>query len=160
MMTILVLALVLMMVVVIIIASKKTGQTFYPYKAKTVLTKPEQILFFRLVKALPDYIVISQVQMSSFLDVTVSGKMKLSALNRIRMKSCDFLVCRSDFSVVGAVELQDGSHNRRDRQKSDAFKRSALTAANLPLVVYHVSDLPTPEQIRAAFAQDSSPMKS
>jgi len=119
------------------------------YKAKKILTQPEQVLYFRLCQALPEYIVIAQVQMSSFLVPAISGKQWLSALNKIRMKSVDFLVCRKDFSILAAVELQDGSHKKPDRQRSDMFKRAALESAGLDLIEYHVKSIPSVDEIRA-----------
>lgn len=41
----------------------------FPFYAKKVMTDPEQVLYHRLVEALPDYIVLAQVQLSRFLNV-------------------------------------------------------------------------------------------
>jgi len=64
------------------------------------------------------------------------------------MKSVDFLICRKDCSILAAVELQDATHNRPDRRKSDSFKRAALQSASLVLIEYHVRDLPSVDEIR------------
>jgi hypothetical protein len=120
-----------------------------PYNAKSVLTEPEQVLFFRLVDAFPGLVVIAQVQMSSFLSVSShAGRWRQVYLNRILRKSADFLICNKDFSVFAAVELQDRTHDRPDRRKSDEFKRSVLSLAGLRLVEFHVSKLPSVEDIR------------
>ncbi|MDR2091983.1 MAG: DUF2726 domain-containing protein [Azoarcus sp.] len=121
-----------------------------PYKAKCVLTNAEQILFFRLTEALPNKIILAQTQMSSFLLVTESGKERQTALNKILQKSTDFLVCNKDFSVFAAIELQDKTHLRPDRIKSDNFKRISLAMAGVKLIEFHTKSMPTLEEITEA----------
>jgi hypothetical protein len=122
----------------------------YSYRPKRVLTSSEQTLFYRLIEALPSHVVIAQVQMRGFLAVMERGVHWRLALNGILQKSVDFLICNKDFSVFAAVELQDRTHDRPDRRKSDEFKRSALAAAGLRLVEFHVSDMPSVDDIRKA----------
>ena len=50
------------------------------------------MLYFRLVRALPDSIVLAQVQLSRFLGVKKVGDSQ-SWLNRINQMSADFVVC-------------------------------------------------------------------
>ena len=45
------------------------GDQIWPYYAKKPLSQPEQVLYFRLVEALPDHIVLAQVQLSRLLGV-------------------------------------------------------------------------------------------
>ena len=70
---------VLFIVVLFIVAGivlavlKKRGSVGYgdrpwPFYAKKPLTQPEQILYHRLVKTLPECIVLAQVQLSRVLD--------------------------------------------------------------------------------------------
>lgn len=47
--------------------SKLSGNESWPFYSKKPLSAPEQILYFRLVKALPDHIVLAQVQLSRLL---------------------------------------------------------------------------------------------
>lgn len=59
----------LLLAIVIIIGLLQRGRAEqaggpWPYYAKKALTVPEQILYFRLVKALPEHIVLAQVQLS------------------------------------------------------------------------------------------------
>lgn len=64
----------------------------WPFFAKKPLTPPEQVLYFRLVKALPESIVLSQVQLSRFLGVKKGSGNYQGWLNRINQTSADFLV--------------------------------------------------------------------
>lgn len=58
-----------------------------------------------------------------------------SHFNRIQSKHIDFVLC--DHDVVRpllAIELDDSSHHRADRQDRDVFVDSALAVAGLPLL--------------------------
>jgi hypothetical protein len=136
--------------------AEQPGLVLMPYQAKPVLTRTEEILFHRLQEALQDFIVITQTQMSSFLDVGASGGDWQTAFNRISQKSVDFLVCTKDFNVVAAIELQDSTHLRPDRQRNDEFKRAALEAAGVRLIEYHARSLPSTEEIKEAFLPEKS----
>ena len=142
-------AIFLLVIAYAAVAIKKRQQSeAYSYRTKKLLSNPEQILFYRLREALPEHIILAQTQMSRFLTVADSGKGRQSALNKILMKSADFLVCKKDFSVIAVIELQDETHRRSNRQKSDEFKRAALGSASLPLIEYNVKNMPSVEEIR------------
>jgi len=129
-------------------AAARARRKRFPYAAKTVMSEPEQVLYFRIVAALPDHLVLAQVQMSSFLKLAGRQRDWQTLSSRIRQKSVDFLLLRKDAFPIAAIELQDASHKRPDRAESDEFKRRALAAAGLPLIEFHVSDLPAPGVIR------------
>jgi hypothetical protein len=55
--------------------------------------------------------------------------------NRINQKHVDFVLCHPDtLAVVGAVELDDASHGRKDRADRDDFVDKALVSAGVPLL--------------------------
>lgn len=61
------------------------------------------------------------------------------AFRRISQKHVDFVICdRSDFSILGVVELDDKSHLRPDRMARDKFVDAALCGAGLPILHYPV----------------------
>jgi putative heme iron utilization protein len=141
---------VFIMAIAVAILKKKTGNQpgkEYPYAPKAVMSKVEQTLYFRLVEALPERIILTQVQMSSFLKVT-NRQAGWAPLNKIREKSADFVICNKDSSVRAVIELQDSTHERADRQKSDTFKRGALMAAGIWLIEFHAKTLPSVEEIK------------
>src|SRR5438477_10838624 len=80
----------------------------WPFFAKKPLTVPEQILYFRLLKALPEHIVLAQVQLSRMLGVK-KGTNYQSWLNRISQMSADFVICAKDATVLAVIELDDAS---------------------------------------------------
>jgi Protein of unknown function (DUF2726) len=118
------------------------------FKMKKPLSEPEQILYFRLSKALPECEVLAQVTFSRFLDVVEpDAKKYFGALQTINKKSADFLVCLKDFTIVAAVELDDRSHNRALDEKRDAI----LAKAGIKVLRWNVKEMPSEEQIRQAF---------
>jgi very-short-patch-repair endonuclease len=119
----------------------------WPYYLKKPLTDPEQVLYHRLMKVLPDHMVLAQVQLSRLLGVK-RGESFATWHNRINQKSVDFVVCRRDSSVIAVVELDDSTHNRPSRQNADAQKDKALASAGVKVVRWAVTSLPDEAAIR------------
>lgn len=149
--------MLLMVIVAIVIASiKKRGGRGYggawPFYAKKPLTQPEQVLYHRLVGALPECIVLAQVQLSRVLGVK-QGFNFHEWNNRINRMSLDFVVCLGDSTIVAAVELDDKSHEHAARKVADDKKEKALAAAGITLIRWKTNALPNETAIRLAFAK-------
>ena len=117
------------------------------------MSKPEQILYHRLVSALPEHIILAQVQLSRVLGVK-KGYSFGEWNNRINRMSVDFIVCRKDASIIAAIELDDKSHEAESRQKADAKKDKALASAEIPIIRWKVEKMPDEETIRRTFNND------
>jgi hypothetical protein len=74
--------------------------------------------------------------------------------------STDFVVCKKDASVVAAIELDDPTHKRADRQVADAKKSKALADAKVRLIRWEAKSLPSCEQIRDSLDLDISNLNS
>lgn len=147
-------AFLLVVVLALLRPGRSVGGDDWPLYAKKPLTQPEQVLYHRMVKALPDCIVLAQVQASRVLGVK-RGFNFGEWNNRINRLSLDFVVCLKDATVVAAVELDDSTHGRSDRREADDRKERALKAAGVPLVRWSVSAMPDERGICAAFASES-----
>jgi len=132
--------------------SSGSGDAPWPFYAKKPLTQPEQVLYHRLVAAMPECIVLAQVQLSRVLGVK-KGFSFNEWNNRINRMSLDFVVCLKDSTIVAAVELDDKTHEKASRVEADAKKEKALSAAGVALVRWQVSALPDENAIRQAFAK-------
>jgi hypothetical protein len=111
------------------------------------------MFYHQLVEALPDYIVLAQVQLSSFMKVDTSRtewKDYSRWFNPIAQQSVDYLICQKDFSIIAAVELDDKSHNGVKSIARDTKKNENLHAANVPLIRWHAEAMPETETIRQA----------
>ncbi len=124
------------------------GTEVWPFYAKKPLSQPEQVLYFRLVEALPDHIILAQVQLSRFLGVK-KGHNYQSWSNRINRMSADFVICNKDSSIIAVIELDDSTHNKASRQEADAKKNRALEAAGIKLIRWHVKSIPEVSAIKS-----------
>ncbi len=148
--------IVVVIIVLIVLAVLKAksqsagGDEIWPFYAKKPLSQPEQVLYFRLVQALPEHIILAQVQLSQLLGVK-KGNNYQAWLNRINRMSADFVVCNKDSSIVAVIELDDSTHQRKDRQAADAKKDKALASANVRIVRWQAKSIPDIAAISATF---------
>lgn len=119
----------------------------WPFYTKKPLSQPEQVLYFRLCKALPEYIVLAQVGLSRILGVK-KGNNFGKWFNRINRMSADFVICSKDSTVVAVIELDDKSHAKIERQVADSKKDKALTSAGIKIIRWHVKNIPEEAAIR------------
>ncbi|AEV26901.1 Protein of unknown function (DUF2726) [Azospira oryzae PS] len=112
-----------------------------------LLNKAEQELFERLTNAMDDMHVFTQVSMSQLFHISGSTRDKYIQIGEVGRKSVDFLICRRDFSIVLAVELNGPMHGYEDRKKSDETKARTLEDAGIPLAIFYPDKLPTTEQL-------------
>lgn len=131
------------------------GKETWPFYAKRLLSNPEQVLYHRLVKALPECIIFAQVQVSRVLGVK-KGSNFHRWNNRINRLSYDFVVCTADGRVVAAIELDDSSHKAASRAATDAKKDRATAAAGVRLIRWGVRALPDEDAIRTAVGANQS----
>ena len=124
--------------VLLALARGKKGTVTYPYVAAPGLFTEAETRFLRtLEQAAPEYRVFGKVRVADLIRVQkgLSNSARTSALNRITSKHVDFVLCRPhDLGVVCAVELDDKTHECKDRQVRDVFLKHALAAAEVPLV--------------------------
>ncbi len=151
-----ILLLVIVVAVVVVLAILKAkkqggaGDEVWPFYAKKPLSQPEQILYFRLVQALPEHIILAQVQLSRLLGVK-KGNNYQAWSNRINRMSADFVVCNKDSSIVAVIELDDATHQREDRQAADAKKDKALGSAGIQVVRWQAKAIPDLATIQKSF---------
>jgi len=151
--------LLLVVVVVAVVFLKAKGQggvgdEVWPFYAKKPLSQPEQVLYFRLVQALPEHIVLAQVQLSRLLGVK-KGNNYQAWSNRINRMSADFVVCKKDSSIVAVIELDDASHQKEDRQAADAKKDKALASADVRVIRWQVKSIPDVTTIQSTFSPNT-----
>ena len=122
------------------------------YEQFRPLSETEQVLYWRLVEALPECVVLAQVPFTRFMRPPEAGE-KIAVRHyramyaRIAQKRVDFLVCLHDFTVVAAVDLDDLSNeSRRDRTRDELLKAAGI----VPLRVF-AEAIPSVETLREMF---------
>ncbi|HWO99212.1 MAG TPA: DUF2726 domain-containing protein [Methylococcus sp.] len=101
---------------------RQINKESWPFYAKKVFSQPKQVLYFRLLQALPEHIILAQVQLSQILGIK-KGNNYQAWLNRINRLSADFVICNKDTSVITVIELDDKSHQQDNRREADAKKK-------------------------------------
>lgn len=154
MLLVLVVALLIVMAAAIGIAGRGKKLAGEAIKRKRPLTDNEQPMYFRLIQALPEHVVLAQVAFSALL----TAKQRPTR-NRFDRKVADFVVCTKSFDVVAVIELDDSSHRGREKQDEarDAILRSAgytvLRYKKVPDIARLTADLAAiqkPETAKAA----------
>jgi Protein of unknown function (DUF2726) len=114
--------------------SESLPETPWPVAARQLLSNRELSLYQDLNALYPDHKVFVQVALSQLIDVPEDHPERTAIRNRFTQLVADFVLCRQDMSVVAVIELDDGSHRRRDRQYADARKAKTLVDAGVKLV--------------------------
>jgi very-short-patch-repair endonuclease len=109
----------------------------YQYRRKNFfLTRAEHECYDALIQAVgADYHVYAQVHLPTIIDHTIKGQDWRAALAHINRKSVDFVLCdKAYISPKLAIELDDKSHERPDRQERDQEVERILQQAEIPLL--------------------------
>jgi len=116
----------------------------HEYTSKPLLTAVEE-RFFRVLAAVSgDRVhVVCKPRLADFIQHTDG----LAGFNHISQKHVDFLVCRpGDWMPMLGIEVDDSSHNRKDRRERDTFVNNLFAHIGVPLLrigVREVEDLDT-----------------
>lgn len=109
----------------------------YNYKRKNFfLTRAEHECFDTLVSAVGnEYLVFAQVHLPNLIDNKVVGQNWRAAFRHINGKSVDFVLCdKAYISPKLAIELDDKTHERPERQERDTEVERILKEAGVPLL--------------------------
>ena len=133
---------VIVLIVIIGILKAKFGggedeKKQYQYKRKNFfLTRAEHECFDALMAAVGnDYLIFAQVHLPTLIDNKVVGQNWRAAFRHINGKSVDFVLCdKAYISPKLAIELDDKTHERPERQERDMEVERILREAGVPLL--------------------------
>jgi hypothetical protein len=123
-----------------------------PYKRKRyILTSAEYRFYKALRLATGDqFIIAPQVHLEDLVEVDHSEKNWRTYHNKIDRKSVDFVLFDKQTVVaLLAIELDDSSHRRPDRQERDGFVNSIFASAGLKLLHVPVREYYPVEELKA-----------
>lgn len=115
---------------------RKSNLQGFPYVLGENFLSPAELNFFHVLrKAVGDSAVLcTKVNLGDIFAVKDSRNY-LAYRSKIDRKHVDFLLCDStNMQPILAIELDDKSHERKDRQERDAFVDLVFNAAKLPLL--------------------------
>jgi Protein of unknown function (DUF2726) len=121
----------------------------WPLSARSLLSRREKKLYQTLVALYPDHRLLVQVALSQLINIDRNHPQSESIRARYKQLVADFVLCRSDLSVVAVIELDDRTHAWPKRKAADARKNKALADARIKLVRIPAGRLPSPDTLRA-----------
>jgi very-short-patch-repair endonuclease len=107
-----------------------------PYRLRDDFLSPAETSFYQVLKSLvgAGLVICPQVSLAELFFVPRSESFQ-TYQNKIDRKRVDFLLCDpKTLKPLFAIELDDSSHTRPDRQERDAFVEEVFAAAQLPLL--------------------------
>ena len=134
-----------------------------PYKKKGRLLSNTELSFYQVLKSISAgrFAICAKVRMADILTIGHTRNY-YRHFNRIAQKHIDFLLCNPDtMEIIAAIELDDSSHNSGSRQDRDYFVKTALDAAQIPLIrfparrTYNTQEIA--EQIKLTLERASQP---
>ena len=117
-------------------AGSGKGRNDLPYRQRDNFLSSAELAFYRVLEQAvgKTYSINNKVRLWDLLYVPRRDDSRTYE-NKISSKHIDFLLCDPiTMQPVLAIELDDASHNRKDRQDRDAFLDQALTAAGLSIL--------------------------
>src|SRR3989344_8517532 len=132
---------IVLLAIVAVLKMKSEGgddeQRKYQYKKRNFfMTRAEHECYDALISAVGDeYLIFAQVHLPTLVDNKVVGQNWRGALRHISEKSVDFVLCdKAYISPKLAIELDDKTHERPERQSRDHEVERILQDAGVPLL--------------------------
>ena len=121
-------------------ADQEVTSTFKPdysksYQIRYLLTKNEWYEYKKLrdIAEAKNLRVCPKVRLLDLVEPR-RGEGYMSLLGKIQSKHVDFVISDRDMHIKAIVELDDGSHNRPDRQERDNFVDEVLTSVGYKVI--------------------------
>ena len=149
-----ILAAVVALLVILRMPKRQTEPQPFPYQSREFLLSPAERSFLGVLdQALANaaYRVFVKVRLADVVEVDKGLQRSAwqSAFNSISRKHVDFVICRSDdMGIVGAIELDDESHEKGKRKDRDAVVEKILEAADIPLLRVKAATGYAPSELR------------
>jgi hypothetical protein len=135
-------------------ASNPLPEEPWPLSPRNLLSNRENEFYQTLIALYPDHKIFVQVALSQLINVDLNHPESESIRARYKQLVADFVLCRSDLSVVAIVELDDHTHEWPKRKDADARKNKALADAGLRLVRIPAGQLPSMEKLQKLLDAD------
>jgi hypothetical protein len=137
-------------------ASSETPEDL-PYVLKRYLMSKAERSFLGVLEQVTDssrYYIFPQVSLNNVVTVEKGTRSFQAFHNKVDRKSVDFVLFdRSGLSPVLAIELDDSSHEREDRQERDAFVDRVLAKAGLPLLHVKAKATYDPKELTVSISE-------
>lgn len=126
-----------------------TTKSVFPYGLKDNFLSPAEISFYHVMCGCltPDVTIVIKPRLGDILFVRQPDHNQ-GAWNKINQKNVDFLLCETaSMKPRLVVELDDSSHQKKNREDRDAFVDGALQAAGLPILHVKAARAYAPQEL-------------
>ena len=135
---------VLAAVAMVFLLARNSGNEVLPaFERRGRLVTESELRFYRALQAAVggSWSVFAMVRLADLVKVRQGIASAQTWRNKSFGKHVDFVICDNDsLHVCLAIELDDSSHKKSDRQERDLFVNEALASAGLPLLRIPVTD--------------------
>ena len=109
------------------------------YQAKYLLTKNEWYEHKKLQKIAAEkgLVICPKVRLLDIIEPRKGEKDYKSLFYKVQAKHVDFLICDQSMHIKAVLELDDNSHNQKDRQSRDTFVDQILTSVGYKVIRTH-----------------------
>ncbi len=124
-----------------------------PYQRREALFTPAEQRFLKVIDQAIDgrYHLFGKVRIADVVEVEPldNGQDWWRHFTKISSKHLDYVLCdRDSLVVVCAIELDDRSHDRPDRQERDRFVDSVCLSAGVPLLHFRLRSSYSVSEVR------------
>ncbi len=114
-----------------------------PYElVNSIFTKSEKTAF-NIIKTFCEennFLLFAKVRLADIAKIEKNNKNFTYWFNKIRSKHVDYLICSiENCKPILAIELDDYTHNQKNRKERDIFVNEIYTKINLPIL--HITQL-------------------
>ena len=106
------------------------------YQAKYLLTKNEWYEHnkLRIYASQKGLIICPKVRLLDIIEPRKGEKDYLALRGKIQSKHVDFVLCDQSMHIKAVLELDDNSHDRKDRKERDAFVDHILSSVGYTVI--------------------------
>jgi hypothetical protein len=104
---------------------------------KQLLTNAELNFYGQLVKAVNGKAhIFCMVRVADVVTIknSIKGRRRLQKLGPIAQKHFDFVLVDNQTNILCAIELNDSSHDKKDRKERDEFLTKVMESTGTPLL--------------------------
>lgn len=109
------------------------------YQKKHLLTKNEYREYMKLRQYATNrgLLICPKVRLLDIIEPRKGEKNYKSLFYKVQAKHVDFVICDQNLRIKAILELDDNSHNQKDRQERDAFVDQILTSVGYKVIHVH-----------------------
>ena len=126
------------------------------FERRDYLMSPAELRFYKQLRIAADkhFWVHAQVRVEDVIEARKETKERSRVREYVKSSHFDFVVTTNESKIVCAIELDDSSHDRPDRQRADKIKNELAAAVGLKLLRFESGRDYSPDVIASQIAEN------